>query len=206
MNSIFNSLKPEKRERIINAAIKEFVQNGFEKASTNEMVKQANISKGSLFNYFHNKKELYVYVMEYGIEVIEKLYEKIDLNETDLFKRIENIGLQKMYIHQKFPYVFDFLASAVQEDSVEVKDTIKLKLDPVYDRGTKKIYENIDYSKFRKDIDIDKAIEILNWTMFGFGEKAIQEINSFENIGDFGEEYLKEWERYAEILRSSFYN
>ncbi|WP_234970565.1 TetR/AcrR family transcriptional regulator [Aedoeadaptatus urinae] len=42
--SKFNNLKPEKQKQIINAAIKEFVRNGFEKASTNEIVKRANIS------------------------------------------------------------------------------------------------------------------------------------------------------------------
>ena len=41
--SKFNNLKLEKQEQIINAAIKEFVQSGFDKASTNEIVKRANI-------------------------------------------------------------------------------------------------------------------------------------------------------------------
>ena len=36
----------------------EFAQSGFEKASTNEIVKRSNISKGSLFNYFNSKKDL----------------------------------------------------------------------------------------------------------------------------------------------------
>lgn len=195
----------EKKELIINVAIKEFVQNGFDKASTNEIVKEAKISKGSLFNYFNSKKDLYVYLIEYGIEIIENLYAQIDLNETDLFKRIENIGLQKLHIHKKFPHVFDFLATSIQEESDEVKDIIKHKVDPIYDRGKDIIYKHIDYSKFREEIDIEKAIEILNWTMFGFGEKAIHQINTFEDIGEFGDQYLKEWERYAEILKCSFY-
>ncbi|WP_370521836.1 TetR/AcrR family transcriptional regulator [Virgibacillus sp. MSP4-1] len=189
----------------MNAAIKEFVRNGFDKASTNEMVKEANISKGSLFNYFHSKKDLYVYLIEYGIQVIEYLYEQIDLNETDLFKRIENIGLQKFHIHRKFPHVFDFLASSVKEESADVKDIIRKKVDPIYKQGTEIIYKNIDYSKFREDIDVEKAIEILNWTMSGFGEKALQQINSFEDIDEFGSLYFKEWERYSEILKASFY-
>lgn len=205
INSIFNSLKSEKQEFIINAAIKEFVQSGFEKASTNEIVKEAKISKGSLFNYFNSKKDLYVYLIEYSIQVIEKFYEQIDLTETDLFKRIENIGLQKFHIHQKFPNVFDFLASTLQEESAEVKDMIKQKVDPIYEEGTKKIYENIDYTKFRRGIDIEKAIEILNWTMFGFGEKGLSQINTFEDIGEFGDHYFKEWQRYADILKHSFY-
>lgn len=169
------------------------------------MVKEANISKGSLFNYFNSKKDLYVYLIEYGIQVVENFYEQIDLNETDLFKRIENIGLQKFYIHKKYPGVFDFLATSIQEESTEVKDIIKHKVDPIYDRGIEIIYKHIDYSKFREEIDIEKAIEILNWTMFGFMEKALHQINTFENIGEFDDQYLKEWESYTEMLKYSFY-
>lgn len=203
--SKFYNLNPVKQEVIINAAIKEFVQSGFEKASTNEIVKRANISKGSLFNYFDSKKDLYVYLIEYSVQIIEQIVEQIDLNETDLFKRIESIGLKKMHIQQKFPQVFDFLLSAKQEESAEVKETIKRMIEPFYDESMKKMYEQIDYSKFREGIDIEKAIEILNWTMFGFGEKSIKQINTFENISEFGEQYLKEWKSYSEILKDSFY-
>lgn len=201
----FNKLKAEKKELIINAAIREFVQNGFEKASTNEIVKEAKISKGSLFNYFHSKKDLYVFLIEYSVQIIDELYEQIDLNETDLFKRLENIGLQKLHVHREYPLVFDFLTSSIQEESSEVKDLIKHKVDSVYGKGKDLIYKNIDSSKFREGIDIEKAIEILNWTMFGFGEKAIQQINTFEDVGEFGDQYLKEWEKYSEILKYSFY-
>src|SRR5690625_1570284 len=101
--SKFINLKSEKQKEIINAAIKEFVQSGFEKASTNEIVKRANISKGSLFNYFNSKKDLYAYLIEYSMQIIDQILEQIDVNETNLFRRIENIGLEKFYIQQKYP-------------------------------------------------------------------------------------------------------
>src|SRR5699024_4336460 len=112
MYSNFHKLNEDKRELIINAAINEFVQKGFDQASTNKIVQSANISKGSLFNYFYSKKDLYIYLIDYGIQVIDDLYDQIDLSETDLFKRIENIGLQKLRIQKKYPHVFDFLASS----------------------------------------------------------------------------------------------
>lgn len=203
--SKFYNLNSEKQELVINAAIKEFVQSGFEKASTNEIVKRANISKGSLFNYFNSKKDLYAYLIEYSVQIIERIVEQIDLNETDIFKRIENIGLKKLHMQQKFPQVFDFLISTQHEESVEVKEIIKQKVEPIYDMSKNKMYEQIDYSKFREGIDMEKAIEIMNWTMFGFGEKSIKQLNTFENISEFGERYLKEWKSYSEILKDSFY-
>lgn len=203
--SKFNNLKPEKQKQIINAAIKEFVRNGFEKASTNEIVKRANISKGSLFNYFNSKKDLYLYLIEYSSKAIVNLNEEIDLSETDLFKRIERVALQKFYVQQKYPQAFEFLASTKQEESVEVKDIIKQRLNPIYNQAINKLYKDIDYSKFREGVDNEKAIEILNWTMFGVGEKGLKELFTFDDIGRFGEKYLEEWNVYAELLKYSFY-
>jgi len=202
INSIFNSLNSEKQELIINAAIKEFVKSGFEKASTNEIVKESKISKGSLFNYFNSKKNLYLYLIEYVVQIVEKIYEQIDLNETDIFKRIEKLGLKKLHIQRRFPQVFDFLTSLTYEESDEVKDDIKHKVNFIVDEGLGKLYENIDYSKFREGIDIQKAIDILNWTMFGFAERAVNQLNTFEEVG---EQYIKEWESYSKILKYSFY-
>ena len=192
----------EKQARIINAAMKEFVQSGYDKASTNKIVKEANISKGSLFNYFHSKKDLYLYLIEYGVLIIEKIYEQIDLNETDIFQRLAKLGLIKRQIQGKYPQVFDFFKSLKSEESPEVKEEMNRITHSIYDEGMKKIYQNIDYSKFRDDIDIQKAIDILNWTMFGFGEKALNQLTTFEEVS---EDYIKEWESYSEILKRCFY-
>lgn len=202
INPLFHSLDSEKQARIINAALQEFVRSGYERASTNEIVKEANISKGSLFNYFNNKKNLYIYLIDYAVQVIEEIYEQIDWHEADLFTRIEKIGLTKLQFQKQFPQVFDFLTSLIHESSAEVEEVIKQRFDAIYHEGITKIYKNIDDSKFRDDIDIQKAIEILNWTMIGFREKAVHQLSTFEEVGDV---YLEEWRDYCRILKYSFY-
>ncbi|HHV39297.1 MAG TPA: TetR/AcrR family transcriptional regulator [Tepidimicrobium sp.] len=180
-------------------------KNGFDRASTNKIVKDAKISKGSLFNYFNSKKELYIYLLDYSMGVVEGLYDKVDLDERDIFKKIGNFGIQKLKIYKKSPHVLDFLASVKLEESKDVKDIIDEKIPLMYDRGLKEIYRDIDYSKFRDDIDVEKAIEILNWTMFGFGEKIIRRINNFEDGSQFAKEAFKEWKTYSNILKDIFY-
>ena len=69
MFSKFLNLKPEKQEKILEAAIREFADKGFEKASTNEIIKEAGISKGILFHYFQNKKNLFLFVYDYSVEL-----------------------------------------------------------------------------------------------------------------------------------------
>lgn len=41
--------------------------------------------------------------------------------------------------------------------------------------------------------------------MFGFGEKAIREMDTFKNSTEVGKNMIKEWEHYAEILKDNFY-
>ncbi|HLR21450.1 MAG TPA: hypothetical protein VK087_05540 [Tissierellaceae bacterium] len=108
-------------------------------------------------------------------------------------------------MQKRFPYVFDFLASSQLEEGADVKEFIKEKVDRIYYNGLKKMYKDIDYSKFRDDIQIENAIEILNWTMFGFGEKIIKEIDSFKDSKEFGKQALKEWKIYSDMLKDSFY-
>jgi len=205
ISSRFERLAAAKQKRILDAALKEFAQNGFEKASTNKIVENAGISKGSLFNYFHSKKNLYIYLLDYSAGIVAGLFRKIDLDERDVFKRMGDIGLQKLKMQRKFPNVFDFLAAAKLEESPKPKAAVDKKVNSIYDSGLRKLYDNIDYSLFRDDLDTAKALEILNWALFGFGEKYIKQQDIFQDTGTFGETILREWETYAGILKKAFY-
>ena len=63
MEPKFLALDQDKQDRILNAAMEEFARNGYKNTSTNKIVKQAGISKGLLFHYFSNKKELYLMIV-----------------------------------------------------------------------------------------------------------------------------------------------
>lgn len=83
----FLNLDKEKQERILNAAMKEFALKGFDNASTNEIVKEANIGKGMLFHYFKSKKDLFLFLYDYTLGVLlNELYGKVDLSEKDVLK------------------------------------------------------------------------------------------------------------------------
>lgn len=195
-------MEPEKRERIINAALKEFARNGYERASTNEIIKEAEISKGSLFSYFNNKKGLYLFLFEYVNGIIEKIYEETDWSDTDIFNRMKSIGLAKFKIYKRFPQAFDFLKSVTLEDAPELKSEIKKFSSNLIERGFEKGYENIDLTKFRDDIDIQKTIDIINWTILSFAEQQMNRVSSIENVGI---EILSECDDYFDIMKRCFY-
>lgn len=202
MNDAFYNLTYTKQERIINAAMKEFVDNGFVKASTNNIVRHAGISKGSLFHYFQNKKDLYFFLIEHTRQDVKRVFDAIDYEETDLFKRLTQIGFAKLDIQKNYPESFNFLTSVFTETSAEVKDEGHKKIEHIQKEGFEKLYINIDWSLFKPEIDVNRAVEILNWTMIGFSEKYRSRITTFENVGP---ELLEEWEAYANILKTCFY-
>ena len=86
MNEKFFDLKKEKQDRMINAALKIFGLNGYEHASTDEIVREAGISKGLLFHYFISKLGLYTFVYDYSVRyMILELGTGVAAEETDLF-------------------------------------------------------------------------------------------------------------------------
>ena len=59
----FLNLPEEKRNTIINAAIEEFAEYGLENASTNRIVANSGISKGSFYQYFEDKQDVFMYLL-----------------------------------------------------------------------------------------------------------------------------------------------
>src|SRR5690554_1489824 len=60
----FFNLPEEKRQRIIEAAIDEFATHPFHQARVTAIADQAGIAKGSFYQYFEDKKDLYKHLMD----------------------------------------------------------------------------------------------------------------------------------------------
>lgn len=202
MEDRLSNLDKEKKIKIINSAMEEFSKNTYEKASTNRIVEKAGISKGSLFNYFQSKKKLYDYLKVFSIiEVADAIVEKVDWEEPDIFKRINNITFIKLELFCKYPYLIGFTKRINADKSIE-------ELIKIYEEYIPNIYErvyseNIDFTKFREDIGIKEVMNIFVWTIEKLGEKYFNKIKVGEKINT--EEIKEEVDKYIEVLRKGFY-
>ncbi len=59
----FYNLPDHKRRNIEKTAIKEFAEYGYDKASVTRIVENCSIAKGSFYQYFDDKKDLYFYLI-----------------------------------------------------------------------------------------------------------------------------------------------
>lgn len=83
----FLRLPEEKRGRFLEAAWAEFTRVRFSDASINQIVRQAGIPRGSFYQYFAGKEELFTYLLEdVKVYVIQVFGDLLRETEGDLFQ------------------------------------------------------------------------------------------------------------------------
>lgn len=95
----FYNLPYEKRKRITDAVIKEFMERPNEKVSINRIIKTAEISRGSFYQYFDDKVDL--------IEIITKTMFEESSNKAKEILKLSCGDLFVMYI-KMFDYFGDY--------------------------------------------------------------------------------------------------
>jgi TetR/AcrR family transcriptional regulator len=206
MFSKFLSLDSEKQDRIINAAIKEFAQKGYDSASTNEIVKEAGISKGLLFHYFQSKKQLFFFLFDYCYNLVaDEFFKKVDLTERDFFKRVRQAVHIKMDLQSKYPDILTFIQEAFMQDSPEIKVEFDKKKQELNAVNTGIIYDGIDLSKFRDDVDPQKILKIISWTFEKMSDEELLKAKMVPGHKIDYEKVFLEAEEYFEVFIKCFY-
>lgn len=126
MNEKFFNLPEEKQLKIINAGYRVFSQDSYKKAPMNEIAEIAGISKSLLFFYFHNKKELYLYLWDNATEVTKQYLTEYHCYEPgDLFEMMERTMRAKFKMMEIYPYMSQFTIRAFYEKDKSVCSEIQ---------------------------------------------------------------------------------
>ena len=130
MNGKFFDLKKEKQDRMINGALKVFAQQGYRHASTDDIVREAGISKGLLFHYFGSKLGVYTFVYDYSVRYMTlELSSCVDNKCTELFSLMKQVEAARMHAMRGYPYMQQFLSRSMSEDVSEALLAIEEKRD-----------------------------------------------------------------------------
>ena len=133
--------KTEKKNRIIEAAVKVFAEKGFYLAKVSDVAKAANVADGTIYLYFKNKDDLLINLFEQKMELIlqrfkaylkdiidpvEKLHRFVDFyfilikedkDLADVFQveLRQSAKFLKDYHNQKFLDFLSMIKSIIQE-------------------------------------------------------------------------------------------
>lgn len=193
----------DKINRIINCALEEFSKHNYEKASTNSIVKAAGVSRGLMYHYFDDKKELYDFLIEFSVTILLDAFKKdFDWRVTDLGARMKQSIRIKLEVLSRYPYMFDFYIGHINRQVItQMNPEIMSQLIEIKQMFFR---ENIDQSVFAEGLDVDKAIQTIKWTMEKFSEEyqyQVREKNKPINLV----EVFKEADAYVDFLIKAFY-
>ncbi len=160
---------------MINAALKVFALRGYRHASTDDIVREAAISKGLLFHYFESKLGVYSFIYDYSVRYIRlELHSTVDPNERDLFEVMKQIECARMHAMRGYPYMQQFLNRTVSEDVSEALLAVEEKRG-VLEEATAAVYGQIDYTRLPPQIDGEKLRKMLDFTVKGLLSERFQD-------------------------------
>lgn len=203
MFQLFYKLDKEKQKRIMNASLHIFSLSDYNHASTEVIAAEAKIAKGSLFQYFKNKKSLYIFLYEYVLKVLaKKANEKFNFEETDYFEILRQSLRLKMYLLKQYPYLYQFVIRANSEKMPEI---VKLVIDMNQKTESKmfrQIFHKIDYIKFKDGTDIEKLNKMIYWCSGAIWNEGV---NNQLSISEIYEQALDIYDFYKKAVYKEEY-
>lgn len=199
MNGKFFDLKKEKQDRMINAALKVFALHGYRHASTDDIVREAAISKGLLFHYFGSKLGVYTFVYDYSVRYMKlELSTTVDSGEKDLFELMKQMEKARMHAMRGYPYMQQFLNRSMSENVSEALLAIEEKrnvLNEHYDA----ICGQMDFGMLPNGVDGEMLRRMLDFTIKGLMTERFQDA-SFQP-----EMLYEEIVEYLEMMKKIVY-
>jgi AcrR family transcriptional regulator len=112
-----------RKEEIIQAAMKLFAQKGYHATSMQEIAEQCGMAKGSIYNYFKSKEEIAVSIFRYHYDVLFQKISDIARDETlsarEKFEKQLLIQIEEFYRHK------ELVQMHMGEQAVKVNDEIR---------------------------------------------------------------------------------
>ena len=194
----FYNLPEEKRQRIIEAVMKEFSGSSADKVSINRIIKTADISRGSFYQYFDDKVDLVeILIGTFADMSIDRIYQALQSSNGDIFYT---------YIR-----LFDIITEFEKDESQRlilknllknIKANDSLILDYLTNRfkGFEKLqkieeYFNRDILKYKNDYDVKCLTQILTQIL---KNSIFNVFVSGKDCGKVRESYI----RKIEIIKS----
>ncbi len=177
----FFNLNPAKQDRIVSAALDEFSKRCFEQAKLSNIIRNAKIPRGSFYQYFDNKKDLYFYIFKLiGDKKVEYMKDLLSNEEEipflELFRILYAQGIKFSINHPQYIEIFKLFLST--------KGPLYEELMGEGQKMTKAYYVSYieaDKAKgiIRKDVDADTFADlVINLTT----NIALTEFEIEENI------------------------
>lgn len=204
----FFNLQKDKQEKIMRETVKEFINKGFDKGNIGVIAGNAGVAKGSMYQYFENKRELFLFAVKWSVELLMNKYGRFmvtdnkDINIFDfLYLSSKELWAQLkvereivIFIQDVFLGRFGGLTDESMAYMMKVSNESTLKL----------IRDGKENGFIRKDIDDNTLLLFITGVSLSFKEYIMKRARTAgEDIVDENfEEIGRELEGMIELLKN----
>lgn len=200
----FFNLPDDKKILIIAAALDEFSSASYDTASINQICKKSNIAKGSFYQYFTDKMDLYVYIMTLAIEKKIKFFSSV-LTEFDTLSLLEQFRL--LFLKGiEFAKDYPQYAALGEQFSKENNELAKSSVIKEGDKQSVTLFiQMIDQAKSKGEIDSKVDSLALNMILQSLNNSVNEYmLNKFGNVRY--EQYKEDVNNFVDSLLNIIFN
>ena len=147
--------KQEKRNRIIEAAVKIFAQKGFYLAKVSDVAKAADVADGTIYLYFKNKDDLLISLFEKKMEGILQRFQSRLQDIIDPVERLHNLIDLYFELIEEDKDLADVFQVELRQSTKFLKDYHNQKFLDYLSMIASIIQEGMDNGFFRTDLNLD---------------------------------------------------
>lgn len=162
VKATFLNLPEDKRARIIDVALEEFASRPYNKASLSNIVARAGIAKGSMYQYFTDKKDLFLYLLDLaGEQKLAYIRHEVD-SQADFFEMFEQSMLAGTRFSLERPVLSQVMANAMASSAEEVLQEVTAQGKRMsIEFFTQMLAEGQRKGTVRQDINVRLAANVL---------------------------------------------
>jgi TetR/AcrR family transcriptional regulator len=195
--STFRNLTRLKRDRITAAATEEFSGKGYARASINAIVERLGIAKGSIFQYFGDKKGLFLFVFQTSMDMVKDYLRKVRdrTHDENLPARLEATLKAGMRFSIEHPIIYRMYIRIMFEYDIPFRNEILLSLREYSLKYLRSLLETAKLrGELRDGLDLDTACFILDALMDRFLQaRTVPHLDGGLDIFESSEQVSEEW-------------
>jgi len=150
-----------RKQQIIDTAKEMFIEKGFQSTHIGQVCEKLNIARGTVYQYFSNKKEILYALMDSVIEKIEDVLDKDDLQEflgvnppqDKIVVFIKNRISQSISMILSEPIVIKLIFKDIVGIDIEVVDRVNRSVDSIKNVIAEEISELKNQGIFRDNLN-----------------------------------------------------
>lgn len=145
--SQFEEMREQSTKKILDAALQLFANEGYHATSVSKIAKQAGVSKGLMYNYYHSKEDLLKAIIHQAIKQGEEAISELMQAKTaqEKLEFIINYSFSWFTEHEQYAKMIMSLSIQIGQFPY-VKEMIQSKIDGQYSFLTQ-IFADLGYNQ-----------------------------------------------------------